>query len=113
MQQQTGIAENLKLLADFVADVAVVGMQLFQLAVKGVNVFVLELRLAEATHDVQHVQRPAGFWFRKFLEAFGSHLKTRSNSDLRFNNNCYAVTEAGFSSGSGKPSHASGNEPNL
>ena len=71
MQQQTGIAEHLKLLADFVADVAVVGMQLFQLAVKGVNVFVLELRLAEATNDVQHVQRPAtlrGFDFANGLK---------------------------------------------
>jgi hypothetical protein len=44
VQQQTGFAENLKLLADFVADVAVVGMKFFQLAVKGVNIFVLELR---------------------------------------------------------------------
>ena len=85
--QQAGIPQHLQLLADFVADVAIVRMQLFQLAGVRVNILVLEFRFAESPHDVQHVQRPAGFGFGKFLEAFGSHLKTRSNSDLRFNKN--------------------------
>ena len=42
----------------FVADVAVVGMLLFQFGGKGVNVFVFEFRFAEPLHDVQHIQRP-------------------------------------------------------
>jgi hypothetical protein len=48
----------LKLLADFVTDVAVVGVKFFQLAVKGVNVFVLELRFTELADNIQNVLRP-------------------------------------------------------
>jgi hypothetical protein len=68
----------LKSLAAFIADVAVVGMQLFQLALKGINLGGGEsvgrdiaLRcpdgaprrpyLRNTPHDVQHIQCPAAF----------------------------------------------------
>jgi len=38
VQQQTSIAQDLELLADFVFDVAVVGMEFFQFAGEGVGV---------------------------------------------------------------------------
>lgn len=50
--EKAGVAEDLELLADFVADVAVVGMEFFQFGSEGVNVFVGELRFAQAMNDV-------------------------------------------------------------
>jgi hypothetical protein len=38
VQQQTEVAQNLQLLADFVADMPIIGMQLLQLALEGVGV---------------------------------------------------------------------------
>ena len=50
--EETGVAEDLELLADFVADVAVVGMEFFQLAGVGVNVFVGEFGFAKTMDEV-------------------------------------------------------------
>ena len=38
MDQQPGVAQHLQLLADFVADVAVAGMELLEFAFEGVDV---------------------------------------------------------------------------
>lgn len=57
--QEAGVAEDLELLADFVADVAVVGVEFFQFALKCVDVFVGENRFFDSTDDVQDVQGPA------------------------------------------------------
>jgi hypothetical protein len=95
MNQQAGVTEDLKLLADFIPDVAVVGMELFQFAGEGVGVggreltrsrplarpsrafafsqipFVVsqttQVSFAEAAYDVQHVQPRtlSGFHFRR------------------------------------------------
>ena len=40
MGEEAGVAEDLELLADFVADVAVVGMEFFQFGGEGVDFFV-------------------------------------------------------------------------
>jgi len=37
VQQQSSIAQDLQLLADFIADVAIIGVQFFQFALKYVN----------------------------------------------------------------------------
>ena len=49
-------------MADFVMDVAIVGMKFFQLAGEDVNIFVGEFRFSQAPHDIQNVQRPARVW---------------------------------------------------
>jgi hypothetical protein len=51
MEEETAVAEDLQLLADFVADVTVAGMQGFEFAFKGVNVLVGEFPawVAQAT----------------------------------------------------------------
>jgi hypothetical protein len=53
--QEAGVPQYLKLLADFIADVAVVGMEFFQFWGEGVDVFVGEVRFAEAMDDVEDV----------------------------------------------------------
>ena len=51
MAEETAVSENLQLLADFVADVPVAGMQGFEFAFKGVNVLIGEFPawVAQAT----------------------------------------------------------------
>ena len=60
----------MKLLADFVADMAVVWMKLFQLTSESVNIFVGEFGLTELSYDVQHVQRPAALRGFDFADGF-------------------------------------------
>jgi hypothetical protein len=86
MEEETAVAEDLELLADFVAYVTVAGMQGFQLAFKGVDVFVRKLQSSwfflasgarpegpsrpEPPYHVEHVQGPAAFGDGEFGEGF-------------------------------------------
>ena len=58
------------MLADFVADVPVVGMQLLQLPGKGVGIRVGEFFFAETSDAIEHVQCPAAFLDGKIFERF-------------------------------------------
>jgi hypothetical protein len=55
------VAQNLKLLADFVLDVPVIGMKGFQLTRKGIDIRISEFLFSEPLDDGQDVLRPAGF----------------------------------------------------
>jgi len=94
VQQQTKVAKDLELLADFILHVSIVGMKFFKLALESIDVSGCECvgrdasprrpRTARASrpylrntsHDVQHVQGPAalgdGYVFQRFdaLESF-------------------------------------------
>ena len=48
-KQQSCVAENLKLLADFIADMAIIGMQLRQLFGKGASIAVGEFPISGGT----------------------------------------------------------------
>lgn len=61
VQQQTKVAQYLKLLANLIFDVPIIRMKLFQFTLEGVGVGGGEVRFAEAADGVQHVQRPAAF----------------------------------------------------
>jgi len=54
MQQQSGIAQDLKLLADFVADMPIVRMQLLQLTGEGAGVGGREFRWSADFSPLQH-----------------------------------------------------------
>lgn len=62
MNKESGVGEALKLLADFFADVTVVGMELLQLTFVKVDVLVGEFRFAQTADDVQDIQGPAAFF---------------------------------------------------
>ena len=57
-----GIAQDLKLLADFVADVAVVWMKFFQLTGEGVNVFVRKFGCRRRRKESQTFRLTGGFF---------------------------------------------------
>jgi hypothetical protein len=56
LPEETPVAQHLKLLANLVANMPVVGMQLLEVPDVLVHVGSLELLLAERLHDPQHVQ---------------------------------------------------------
>ena len=62
MQKQTGVAEDLELLPNFIPDMAVVGMKLFQLMGECIGVGGRELRFAETPDGIENVQSPASFF---------------------------------------------------
>ena len=55
---QPHVPQHLQLLADFVAHVAVGGMQFFQVRGEGVDILKGELVLVERPDDVENVERP-------------------------------------------------------
>ena len=67
--QQSHVAQDLQLLADFVANVTVVRMELLEFAFKGVNVRVGEGD-GQPSDDVEDVEGPAALGDRDFLEGF-------------------------------------------
>jgi len=95
VQQQAGIAKDLELLADFVADVPIIGMELLKLPLEDIGVRRRELlsrrRRKEASsfpacgprlvtssptihqpsHNIQHVQRPAPKAFGVLISRMG------------------------------------------
>jgi hypothetical protein len=56
---ESQVAQSLELLADFVVDMEVAGMQARQLGTAGINVRKREIFPAERPDDVKHIQRPA------------------------------------------------------
>lgn len=70
MGEEAGVAEDLKLLADFVFDVAVVGVKLFHFTGEGVGVGCGEFLFAEAANGVENVQGPAAFLRFDFGQRF-------------------------------------------
>jgi len=70
MDQQSRIAQDLKLLADFVADVAIIGMEFFQFAGEGVGVHGCKLGFSKAADGVEYVQRPATLGDGNFFQWF-------------------------------------------
>ena len=54
VQQQTSIAEDLELLADFIADVLVIGVEFFQFAGEGAGVGGREFRWSADFSPLQH-----------------------------------------------------------
>ena len=71
MGEEAGVAKDLELLADFVFDVAVVGMKFFQFAGEGVGVGGGEFLFVEAADGVEDVQCPAAllrFDFRQWFD---------------------------------------------
>jgi hypothetical protein len=75
--EETGVAQDLELLADFVADMTVVGMQFLQFAFVGVNVRIRKGRaglsehaalIRNPPHNIQHVQRPAALGHGQVFE---------------------------------------------
>ena len=61
--QEAEVAEDLELLADFVADVAVMGMEFREGAGVGVDVGKGEFHFAQGLHDLKHVEGPAAFFY--------------------------------------------------
>lgn len=70
MGEEAGVAEDLELLADFVFDVAVIGMKCFHFAGEGVGVGGSEFLFAEAAHGIEDVQSPAAFLRFDFRQRF-------------------------------------------
>jgi len=75
------VAQNLQLLADFVAHVPVVGKQPLQLPGERVNVLKEKLFPVYCPHDVEHIQRPpACVYYELFkkltTQAYGAMLRT-------------------------------------
>lgn len=92
MGEEAGVAEDLKLLADFVFDVAVVGVKLFHFTGEGVGVGCGEFLFAEAAHGVEDVQCPAtllGFDFGQRFDAakLGADVFRGSNLAIRDDGN--------------------------
>lgn len=82
--QQSHVAQDLQLLADFVANVTVVRMELPEFAFKGVNIRVGEGG-GQAAHDVEDVKGPAALGDGNFLEgldaaeAFADFFRAKNN----------------------------------
>ena len=60
----------MKLLPDFIADVAIVGMQLLKFPLEDVGVRSRELGFTEAADGVEHVQCPAALGDGNVLQRF-------------------------------------------
>lgn len=70
VNEQPGIAQDLKLLADFILHVPVVGMQLLQFLGEGVGIGGCKLGFAEAAGGVQYVQCPTALGYGNFFQRF-------------------------------------------
>jgi hypothetical protein len=70
VEEETAVAEDLQLLADFVADVTVAGMQRFEFAFEGVDVLVCEFFVPQSVDEVEDVEGPAAFGDGEFGEGF-------------------------------------------
>ena len=83
MEEEAGVAEDLKLLADFVADVPIAGMQFLKPRGQGVRILVGEFGFTEAAHGGEDIQCPAALMDRNILEGFDAlelcaHLARRN-----------------------------------
>lgn len=70
MEEEAGVAQYLELLADFVADVPIAGMQFLQSRGQGVRILVGEFGFAEAADGGEDVQGPAALIDGNILEGF-------------------------------------------
>jgi hypothetical protein len=70
VEEQAGVAEDLELLADFIGDVAVVGVEFGELVGEGVGVAIRKLRFVEAADGGEDVQGPAAVLKGKVFERF-------------------------------------------
>ncbi len=61
--EEAEVAEDLELLADFVADVAVIRMEFRKGARVSVYVGESEFEFAQGLHDLKHVEGPAAFLY--------------------------------------------------
>ncbi len=61
--EEAEVAEDLELLPDFVADVAVIGMEFGEGARVGVDVGEGEFHFAQRLRDLKHVEGPAAFFY--------------------------------------------------
>jgi hypothetical protein len=60
--EEAEVAEELELLADFGADMAIAGMLFREFVGVGVDIGESEFGFAEGLHDLEYVQRPAAFF---------------------------------------------------
>lgn len=74
--EEAEIAENLELLADFVADVGILGVKLEKVLFERVDFGQIEFRFVQGADNVQHIQRPAASfefqgseWFQAAIRA--------------------------------------------
>ena len=61
--EKAEVAEDLELLADFVADVRVVGMKFSQSVGVGVDISESEFEFAQGLHYLKHIKGPAAFFY--------------------------------------------------
>jgi len=61
--EESEIAEDLELLADFVADVGVVGMKFGQRVGVSIDIGEIEFEFAQGLHYLKHVESPASFFY--------------------------------------------------
>ena len=66
--EEAGVAEDLELLADFVADVAIVGMERAEAIFEGIDIGECEIRAAQGADNSEDVESPAAFLDREFFE---------------------------------------------
>ena len=66
--EKAEVAEDLELLADFVADVGVVGMEFCQSGGVSVNVGKSEFEFAQRLDYLEHVESPAAFFYLQFFQ---------------------------------------------
>ncbi len=66
--EEVGVAEDLELLADFVADVAIVGMERAEAIFEGIDIGESEIRAAQGADNSEDVEGPATFLDREFFE---------------------------------------------
>jgi hypothetical protein len=68
--QESEVAEDLELLADFVFNVAIVGMEFFEFWREGVDFFVGEFWFVEAVDEVKDVESPPAIFNGEVFERF-------------------------------------------
>jgi len=61
--EEAEVAEDLELLADFVADVGVIGMKFGQSVGVSVNIGESEVDFDQGLHYLKHVKSPASFFY--------------------------------------------------
>jgi hypothetical protein len=66
--EEAEVAEDLELLADFVGDVRIVGMESGEFGSVGVDVGEREFWFVEGADDVEDVEGPAAFFDFEFFE---------------------------------------------